>query len=107
MVNNSDSIFDTVEHEIDPEEDYCWLDFKKGFDHGTIYNNESEMVFSVSGKIKKVLVIIPVGKGFFIKKDNCKEYLYNVVSSIENDSSEPPLLFFKHAFFLVLSDEKT
>ena len=39
------------------------------------------MVFNVSGKIKKVLVIIPVGKGFFIKKDNCKEYLYNVVSS--------------------------
>ena len=28
------------------------------------------------------------------------------MSSIENDSSEPPLLFFKRAFFRVLSDEK-
>ena len=62
--NNPDSIFDAGEHEIDPEEDYCWLDFKKSFDHGTIFNNETQMVFVVSGKIKKVLVIIPFAASF-------------------------------------------
>jgi len=70
-----------IEHEINPEENYCWLDFKKEFGFGNIYKSEGEMIFTISEKIRKVLVMIPVGKGLYIKKDNCKEYLYNIVSS--------------------------
>jgi hypothetical protein len=72
LPDHKDTLIKNPPHEIDPTDNYCWLEFSQEFIDRE-FASKDEMKMEVIPKMRKVYAIIKIRKGLYVKKDNTEE----------------------------------
>lgn len=65
---------------FDPRDPFCWLDFDVKY-RGRTFTSEAEVIEQTRTDLNRVFCKVEHGKGFLVKKDDCKDDLIVVIDA--------------------------